>query len=229
MTRVAILRYPGTWSERDFQHALSLVPGVESDILWHEDADLARLRRRGRSGRLHVRRLRARRARSRSSRRRRASCAASPTRASSCSARATASRSCARPGSYPARWCATAVSSSAATGCTCASRATTTPWTTGLRGAVLTDADRARRRLLGRRRPDALRCRVARPGRIPLHRRARRGDGGVESRTDRSPTSPASATRAATSSASCRTPKGARKPSWGEPMGIGCSPIWRPL
>ena len=39
--RVAILRYPGTWSERDFQHALSLVPGVESDILWHEDADLA--------------------------------------------------------------------------------------------------------------------------------------------------------------------------------------------
>ena len=41
MTRVAILRYPGTWSERDFQHALSLVPGVESDILWHEDADLA--------------------------------------------------------------------------------------------------------------------------------------------------------------------------------------------
>jgi len=41
MTRVAILRYPGTWSERDFQHALSLVPDVESDILWHEDADLA--------------------------------------------------------------------------------------------------------------------------------------------------------------------------------------------
>ncbi|TME73919.1 MAG: phosphoribosylformylglycinamidine synthase I, partial [Chloroflexi bacterium] len=41
MTRVAILRYPGTWSERDFQHALSLVPGVESDILWHEDAVLA--------------------------------------------------------------------------------------------------------------------------------------------------------------------------------------------
>ena len=41
MTRVAILRYPGTWSERDFQHALSLVPEVESDILWHEDADLS--------------------------------------------------------------------------------------------------------------------------------------------------------------------------------------------
>ena len=38
--KVAVLRYPGTWSERDFQHALSLVPGVESEILWHEDADL---------------------------------------------------------------------------------------------------------------------------------------------------------------------------------------------
>src|SRR5712691_2944353 len=40
MSRVAILRYPGTWSERDFAHALSLVEGVESEILWHEDADL---------------------------------------------------------------------------------------------------------------------------------------------------------------------------------------------
>jgi phosphoribosylformylglycinamidine synthase subunit PurQ / glutaminase len=40
MTRVAILRYPGTWSERDFAHALSLVPDVESEIVWHEDADL---------------------------------------------------------------------------------------------------------------------------------------------------------------------------------------------
>ncbi len=40
MTRVALLRYPGTWSERDFAHAFSLVPGVETEILWHEDADL---------------------------------------------------------------------------------------------------------------------------------------------------------------------------------------------
>src|ERR671931_1882943 len=40
VTRVAILRYPGTWSERDFAHALSLVPGVESEIVWHDDADL---------------------------------------------------------------------------------------------------------------------------------------------------------------------------------------------
>ena len=40
MTRVAVLRYPGTWSERDFAHALSLVDGVQSEILWHEDADL---------------------------------------------------------------------------------------------------------------------------------------------------------------------------------------------
>ena len=40
MTRIALLRYPGTWSERDFEHAFSLVPGVETEILWHEDADL---------------------------------------------------------------------------------------------------------------------------------------------------------------------------------------------
>ncbi len=40
MTRVAILQYPGTWSERDFAHALALVPDVETEILWHADADL---------------------------------------------------------------------------------------------------------------------------------------------------------------------------------------------
>src|SRR5437762_988597 len=40
MTRVAILRYPGTWSERDFGHALSLIEGVDAEIQWHEDADL---------------------------------------------------------------------------------------------------------------------------------------------------------------------------------------------
>jgi phosphoribosylformylglycinamidine synthase len=40
MTRVALLRYPGTWSERDFEHALSLVPEVETRIVWHDDADL---------------------------------------------------------------------------------------------------------------------------------------------------------------------------------------------
>lgn len=37
--RVAVLRFPGTWSETDFAHALSLV-GAEADILWHADADL---------------------------------------------------------------------------------------------------------------------------------------------------------------------------------------------
>ena len=42
-TRVALLRYPGTWSERDFAHAFSLVPDVETEILWHEDiTDLSR-------------------------------------------------------------------------------------------------------------------------------------------------------------------------------------------
>jgi len=37
--RVAILRFPGTWSERDFDHALRLV-GADTEILWHEDVDL---------------------------------------------------------------------------------------------------------------------------------------------------------------------------------------------
>jgi len=40
VTRVAILRYPGTWSERDFQHALSLVEGIETEIVWHAECDL---------------------------------------------------------------------------------------------------------------------------------------------------------------------------------------------
>lgn len=38
--RVAVLRFPGTWSERDFDHALRLV-GAEPEIVWHEDARLA--------------------------------------------------------------------------------------------------------------------------------------------------------------------------------------------
>ncbi len=37
--RAAILRFPGTWSERDFAHALE-VAGAETEILWHEDARL---------------------------------------------------------------------------------------------------------------------------------------------------------------------------------------------
>jgi phosphoribosylformylglycinamidine synthase len=40
VVRVAILRFPGTWSERDFEHALSLV-GAETDILWHTEVDLS--------------------------------------------------------------------------------------------------------------------------------------------------------------------------------------------
>jgi phosphoribosylformylglycinamidine synthase len=38
--KVAVLRFPGTWSERDFAHALG-VAGAEAEIVWHEDADLA--------------------------------------------------------------------------------------------------------------------------------------------------------------------------------------------
>jgi len=39
VARVAILRFPGTWSERDFDHAFGLV-GAETEIVWHEDVDL---------------------------------------------------------------------------------------------------------------------------------------------------------------------------------------------
>jgi phosphoribosylformylglycinamidine synthase I len=38
--RVAVLNFPGTWSERDFAHALRLA-GAEPQIVWHEEADLA--------------------------------------------------------------------------------------------------------------------------------------------------------------------------------------------
>lgn len=37
--KVAVLRFPGTWSENDFAHALGLV-GADAEILWHADADL---------------------------------------------------------------------------------------------------------------------------------------------------------------------------------------------
>src|SRR5687767_1827701 len=40
MVRVAILRFPGTWSDRDFEHALSLV-GADTEILWHENVTLS--------------------------------------------------------------------------------------------------------------------------------------------------------------------------------------------
>jgi len=37
--KVAILLYPGTWSERDFAHAFTLL-GIDHEIVWHADADL---------------------------------------------------------------------------------------------------------------------------------------------------------------------------------------------
>jgi phosphoribosylformylglycinamidine synthase len=36
--RVAILRFPGTWSDRDFQHVIGSVLGIPAEIVWHEDA-----------------------------------------------------------------------------------------------------------------------------------------------------------------------------------------------
>jgi phosphoribosylformylglycinamidine synthase len=36
--KVAVLRFPGTWSDRDFQHVIANVVGVPADIVWHDDA-----------------------------------------------------------------------------------------------------------------------------------------------------------------------------------------------
>lgn len=35
--RVAVLVYPGTWSERDFTHAFGVL-GIPSEVVWHADA-----------------------------------------------------------------------------------------------------------------------------------------------------------------------------------------------
>ncbi len=38
--RVAVIVFPGTWSERDFAHVASTVLGWEARLVWHTDADL---------------------------------------------------------------------------------------------------------------------------------------------------------------------------------------------
>ena len=38
--RFAIIRFPGTWSDRDCYHVLHNVLDQEADILWHREADL---------------------------------------------------------------------------------------------------------------------------------------------------------------------------------------------
>jgi phosphoribosylformylglycinamidine synthase len=39
--RFAIVRFPGTWSDRDCHRVLTAVLGQQADILWHRDADLS--------------------------------------------------------------------------------------------------------------------------------------------------------------------------------------------
>ncbi|GMV85514.1 MAG: phosphoribosylformylglycinamidine synthase subunit PurQ [Dehalococcoidia bacterium] len=39
--RFAIIRFPGTWSDRDTYHVLHNVLGQQADILWHREADLS--------------------------------------------------------------------------------------------------------------------------------------------------------------------------------------------
>ncbi|WP_322796720.1 phosphoribosylformylglycinamidine synthase subunit PurQ [Tepidiforma sp.] len=40
--RFAIIRFPGTWSDRDTYHVLQDVLGQQADILWHRETDLSR-------------------------------------------------------------------------------------------------------------------------------------------------------------------------------------------
>ncbi|MGD9933620.1 MAG: phosphoribosylformylglycinamidine synthase subunit PurQ, partial [Dehalococcoidia bacterium] len=39
--RFAIIRFPGTWSDRDTHHVLHTVLGQQADILWHRETDLS--------------------------------------------------------------------------------------------------------------------------------------------------------------------------------------------
>lgn len=39
--RFAIIRFPGTWSDRDCHHVLHDVLGQQADILWHRETDLS--------------------------------------------------------------------------------------------------------------------------------------------------------------------------------------------
>lgn len=39
--RFAIVRFPGTWSDRDCQHVLRDVLGQQADIVWHRETDLS--------------------------------------------------------------------------------------------------------------------------------------------------------------------------------------------
>lgn len=40
--RFGIVRFPGTWSDRDTYHVLHDILGQEAEILWHRETDLAR-------------------------------------------------------------------------------------------------------------------------------------------------------------------------------------------
>lgn len=39
--RFAIVRFPGTWSDRDTYHVLHTVLGQQADIIWHRETDLS--------------------------------------------------------------------------------------------------------------------------------------------------------------------------------------------
>ena len=41
LMRFAIIRFPGTWSDRDTHHVLHTVLGQQADIVWHRETDLS--------------------------------------------------------------------------------------------------------------------------------------------------------------------------------------------
>ena len=42
--RFAIIRFPGTWSDRDCAHILQNILGQKADILWHKEENLGEIK-----------------------------------------------------------------------------------------------------------------------------------------------------------------------------------------
>ena len=220
--RVAVLRFPGTWSETDFAHALQLV-GAEADILWHADADLrgydAAIVPGGFTYGDYLRAGAIAAISPAAGELRRADREGMPILGSCNGFQILCGSAC-----CPARSCATVRASSAATGSTCGSRATARRSPVGCAARSFGCRSRARRGLLGRRRRHARADRGERAGGVPLHGRPRRGDDRCQPERKVPPTSPVWRTRMGTWSDSCRIPSAAARNCWAGPTAGAC---WR--
>ena len=200
--RWGVVTFPGSNDDRDALRVAERVLGDEAVPLWHKDDDLARRRLRRPAGRLLVRRLPAlrrdgallaghggRRARTR---------AAGGLVLGICNGFQILCEAGLLPGALVRNRSLSFVCDVV----TVRVETNDTPFTHGCRpGEVLDAADQARRGLLRRRRGHARGARARRPRRLPLRRPAGRvGAGGEPERLARA-TSPACATRSATSSA----------------------------